>query len=222
MKISGKPVRLRSLLRYWYRDCLRGSMQRWRWRRAGIDVSMVSVQDLGLDLDYAKGYACSGGPHLAKVLTDLGVGPQDSIINLGCGKGGALITMASFPFRRVVGLELSPELVKIAGQNMRLAGCERCELIQGDARELHDYDDFTHIYMYNPFPSSVMRVVVERVEESVKRIPRDLTIIYKTASCHDDIVRNGVFSLVRRFDPAGHPFLVYRPAAPAPASSQGM
>lgn len=49
--------------------------------------------------------------------------------------------------------------------------------------------------MFNPFPAIVMKKVMENIKKSILRVPRNMTIIYKGAFCHDIIVGNGVFEL---------------------------
>jgi SAM-dependent methyltransferase len=201
----------RQAVRYWFREVLGGMAYRRRLKQLGIDISSVPLSRLGLDHSRAHNHANSGGPDLELVLRELGIGPEHSILDLGCGKGGALLTMARFPFRRIAGLDLSSEMISIARANMgRLDGVsERVELIEGDAARFADYDDFTHVYMYNPFPREVMRCALDMMEASLVRRPRTLTIIYKNPRFHDEIVRSGVFVETRRFDHSGHPFVVY-------------
>jgi len=202
----------RPAVRYWLREVVGGAAHRRRWKRAGIDVASVPLRRLGLDPEYAHNHASSGGPDLERVLRELGVGPEHGILDLGCGKGGALLTMADFPFNRIAGLDLSEDMLAVARENLRRAGKENIELIHGNAVVYDAYDGFSHVYMYNPFPSVVMQAVMAQLETSLKRAPRDLTIIYKNPRCHDDIVQSGAFVLERTFDHSGHPFNVYRPA----------
>jgi len=200
----------REACRYWVREVIGGAGRRAELRRTGIDVGSVSLRRLGLDPVRAHNHANSGGPDLELVLRELGVGPDDSILDLGSGKGGALLSISAFPFRRIAGLELSHEMLDIARANLERARVANVELIQGDASEFTDYDGFSYIYMYNPFPCAVLRCVVDGLEASVRRTPRTLTVIYKNPRFHEEIVRNGIFALVRRFDHSGHPYFVYR------------
>ena len=178
----------------------------------------MSLRRLGLSPFTAHNHAYSGGPDLARVLQDLPIGPNDAILDLGCGKGGALLTMAQFPFGKLAGLDLSAEMIAIARRNLAIAGHEHVELIEGDACIFDDYDDFTYIYMYNPFPREVMRQAIDTIERSLARRPRSLTIIYKNPRFHEEIVANGVFAELRRYDHSGHPFVVYR-SQPTPGAT---
>lgn len=199
----------RAAVRYWLREVVGGTRHRKELRAQGIDVSSVGLRELGLHPSLAHNHAYSGGPDLERVLRDLPIGPEDAVLDLGCGKGGALLTLARFPFGRLAGLDLSPEMVHVAQQNLERAGHARVELFVADAAVFDDYDDFTYIYMYNPFPRAVMREAVDAMEASLARAPRTLTIIYKNPRFHDEIVRSGVFVEQRRYDHSGHPFVVY-------------
>ncbi len=199
----------REAARYWLREVIGGMRHRRQLRAQGIDVSSVSLRQLGLDRRVAHNHAYSGGPDLERVLRDLPIGPDDAALDLGCGKGGALLTLARFPFGHVAGLDLCGEMLEIARRNLDRAGLARVELFQADASVFDDYDGFTCVYMYNPFPQGVMRQAVDAMEASLERTPRRLTLIYKNPRFHDEIVRNGVFVERCRYDHSGHPFVVY-------------
>ena len=71
---------------------------RLRLRARGIDLRQVSVGELGLSPEGSIGYVNSGGPELDAVLSSLEVPAGAHVVDLGCGKGGALIVMARHPF----------------------------------------------------------------------------------------------------------------------------
>src|SRR5690349_18935200 len=80
----------------------------------GLDlVKYVNHEDLGFTLDTGYRYEWSSSKYLKKVLKDLNISNNDSIIDLGCGKGAALICFSKFPFKKSVGIELSKELTEI-------------------------------------------------------------------------------------------------------------
>jgi SAM-dependent methyltransferase len=179
-------------------------MALWRlgmhWR--GVDLSMASLDETGLDPSRAYDYSNSGGPRLKSILGTLNLSRADSIIDLGCGKGGAMITLARY-FRQVDGLELSERLIPIARENLRKAGAANTQVFHGDAAEFADFDPYSHIYLSNPFPGTVLRRVLEHVLESLERRPRKLTIIYWIPV--DDALLAGMgFRKVREF---AHPSL---------------
>ena len=166
----------------------------------GVDLRHVSVEDLGLSPGRSEHYASSGGPQLAQVLKNLGIPNGSRALDLGCGKGGAVFTLAEFPFLEVLGVELSDELVHIAKANaLRLRVPPHVSFVCCDASLFTDYDRFTHLYMYNPFPSVVVQDVMKHVASSLSRMPRRLVLIYKNPVCHDDIVASRILTVQNDF-----------------------
>ena len=56
---------------------------RMRWR--GIDLSVTYQADLGLSPQRSNWSSSSGGPVLARVLREMHIGANDSIIDIGSG-----------------------------------------------------------------------------------------------------------------------------------------
>ena len=69
----------------------------------------------------------------------LRVQPGERVLELGCGAGGALVALARAvgPAGHVVGLDLSPGMIRQAAARLRRAGlAERAELLVGDANSI--------------------------------------------------------------------------------------
>jgi len=106
-----------------------------------------------------------------------------TFIDLGSGKGRALLLASMYPFARVVGVEVQPELDAIARQNIERFShpgqqCRHIESLCADARE-YDFP-LTHIvlYLFNPFPDYVLREVLNRLVASARRLPRSIFVLY--------------------------------------------
>src|SRR5205823_9337716 len=78
-----------------------------RMQLSGIDLAWHDVEDLGLSRETSGAHGNSGGPSLQFVLDTLKISATDAILDLGCGKGGAMITLAKYPFRRIDGIDIS-------------------------------------------------------------------------------------------------------------------
>ena len=174
----------------------------------GLDFATVSVEDLGLSKERSEYYSTSGGPDLERVFRALEIKPTDRIIDVGCGKGAAIITLAKFPFAKIAGVEVSPELIRVAEANFERLGLHGIELHCCDATVFRDYDEYSFVYFFNPFKGPVMTPVVENLAASLKRRPRRLTIVYYYPICRDMLVSGG-FEKVREFNHAPLPFAVY-------------
>lgn len=143
-----------------------------------VDYTACSVADLGLPASEAHDHMHSGGPDLLRVLDTVPISATDRCIDLGSGKGASTFTLAE-RFTSVVGIELSPELVRIAEQNQTRLHHRRVQFLVGNALTFSDYDTFSHVYLFNSFPAVVVEAVVAHLADSLRRQPRPLTVIYK-------------------------------------------
>ncbi len=106
-----------------------------------------------------------------------------TFVDLGSGKGRVLLMAAMYPFARVLGVEVQPELHRIAERNLaspRPAGwqCEQIESCCLDAREFEFPETPLLVYLFNPFPDYVLRIVLDRLGESLRGNPRAAYVIY--------------------------------------------
>lgn len=133
----------------------------------------------------------SGGPKLTKVLRSLQIPKGSVVIDLGVGMGIAALTLSRH-FTSVIGVDLSPELIAIAKRNIARMRASNIELYCADARSFTEgLEHVTHVYMYNPFPTAIMSMVMENFRQSLMRTPRRLMIIYKNPVCHETLVAAG-------------------------------
>ena len=105
-----------------------------------------------------------------------------SFLDLGCGKGRVLLIASTYPFQRVIGIEISQELSRIARENAkRFPASKRkteVEVQTTDASAMSFPNTNLLIHMYHPFGPELTRLVLRRLEESVRAQPRDVTVAY--------------------------------------------
>jgi len=106
-----------------------------------------------------------------------------TFIDLGSGKGRALLMASDYPFRRIIGVELLPALHQIAQDNLSKYRSEsqRCfalESICSNATEFHFPDEPIVLYLFNPFPESGLRRVLANLEQSLRDHPRTVYVLY--------------------------------------------
>ena len=92
-----------------------------------------------------------------------------AFVDIGCGKGRAMMLASEMPFREVMGVELNAGLVLIAEKNLlrwRELGRSRCpvRIVRGDATELLLPQTPLLIFLYNPFHAPVLRKLLERID----------------------------------------------------------
>ena len=181
-------------------------------RLQGIDLSLVGTEDLGLSAEHSNHYCDGGGPRLETVLRALRIGPEDAILDLGCGKGGALLTFARFPFARIDGLDISSKLLDVARRNLGRFNNVNFSLICMDACRFQDYDPYSMVYMFNPFPAGVTSSVLNNIVISARRAPRKLVLIYVNPTCHVNVIKAG-FKQIREFHHGPLPISIYELSA---------
>ena len=155
----------------------------------GIDLNGVSLEQLGLDPARSRDYSDSG-PDLEQVLQSLDISASDAALDLGCGKGGAMITMAKY-FPRVDGVEISPQLAQTARNNLRRAHLLHSDVYCADATEFTDLDRYTVLYMFNPFTEPVVAHALANLRESLERRPRPMRLIYRNPVCDAAVTAAG-------------------------------
>lgn len=108
---------------------------------------------------------------------------QFTFLDLGSGKGRALLMASDFPFRRILGVELVPELHRIALDNIRKyhSPAQLCHTIESccaDAAEFVFPREPLVLYLFNPFPQSLLRRFLANLEESLRQSPRPVFLLY--------------------------------------------
>jgi SAM-dependent methyltransferase len=166
----------------------------------GIDLENVSNKELNIPFERGHEYANSGGRHLEIVLDALQIQPDAAVVDFGSGKGGALITLAKFPFVKITGIELSSALVEIAEKNLRGLSCKNIHMIVGDAVDFTDLEEYNYFYFFNPFPPGVMKAVIKNIADSLAKKSRKAVIIYFNPEFHDSIVTDSPFVKVKEFN----------------------
>src|SRR5882762_943562 len=119
-----------------------------------------------------------------EMVESLGIDPtRYTFLDLGSGKGRTLLMASEYPFRRVLGVELLPELNQIAQKNIREFRSEqrKCEVVESvcqDARVFEFPEVPLLIYLFNPFLESGLSQVVRNLERSLQASPRPVVILY--------------------------------------------
>jgi len=102
-----------------------------------------------------------------------------AFVDLGCGKGRALIIAGELGFAQVIGVEFARELADVAKHNLQKLNIGNATIIHGDAVEYQFPDSSLILYMANPFSADVMSKVTDRLGEFCAKYPhRRLFIIY--------------------------------------------
>jgi SAM-dependent methyltransferase len=143
----------------------------------------IALEDLALAADGRRDYGPSGWRTIERLAKRVPLGPDDVFVDYGCGKGRVVYLAARRPMKRVIGVELAPDLAEIARRNVetyrsRLA-CRNVEIVCSDAVSWPVPDDLTIAFFYSPFTGDLFRAVLENLRRSVERHPRAMWVIHQ-------------------------------------------
>ncbi|MEQ4721109.1 methyltransferase domain-containing protein [Nonomuraea sp. B19D2] len=184
-------------------------------RRYGVRTAeRVDLADIGLDGEDRVYYAALNWRALRKALPTSEVGERDVFVDFGSGMGRVIVQASQYPFKRVIGVELSEELTDIAKENVRnmrvRRKCGEIELIASDVLDYDIPDDVTVAFFNNPFRGKIFSEVIDRLVASVDRAPRPVRMIYGNPLEEPYLMSTGRFRHLRTInlkpDPLGPPF----------------
>jgi SAM-dependent methyltransferase len=121
-------------------------------------------------------------------------------LDVGAGKGRALLLASQYPFLRVEGVELNSTLARIAQANIKLwqrdpaaNALSPVTLHHADAI-LHPLPDApTVAFLFHPFEAPVLRRFLCHVEESRRHVPAPFDLLYANAELDSVIDRHPGF-----------------------------
>ena len=107
-----------------------------------------------------------------------------TFVDLGSGKGRALLMASEYPFRRIVGVEILPELHRAAEENIAnyqstTQQCTQVESVCADAREFELPEGPLLLYLFNPLPEAGLNRMLENLKESLRQHPRTVFVLYQ-------------------------------------------
>lgn len=126
---------------------------------------------------------------LVGALSAYGADPGSFVfVDIGAGMGRALLMAAELPFRLVIGVEYSSELIAKARANLEACNLDRgrlsaIELVHGDAVQYELPASPLVLFLYNPFDCTAMADFIEHVRRSYHSVPRRLFVIYINPQC---------------------------------------
>lgn len=143
------------------------------------------LNTVGFDRIYAStaySYMPSNYILLEELFTELNrYSHNGTFLDLGCGKGRAMMVAAHYNFKRIVGVELEKKYCYAIAADIpnieKERGC-KIDVICMDAGDYKIPDDIQTIFFYNPFKETVMEKVVRNLMESINTSKRPVFVIY--------------------------------------------
>ena len=105
-----------------------------------------------------------------------------AFLDIGAGKGRAMLLAAEYPFRRIVGVELHPALAAAARSNIERWQSRHegppMRLQEADAMQLRLPSGPCLVFLFNPFDIVLMDRLLTRLAQQVLKRPGDLDLLY--------------------------------------------
>jgi SAM-dependent methyltransferase len=106
-----------------------------------------------------------------------------AFVDLGSGKGKALLLASEFPFQSVTGVELSPRLTQTALENLSRArrfnrACRNVQVITGNAADFAFPSKPLIVYLHNPFDAAVIEPVLAALATATRESSLPSYIVY--------------------------------------------
>jgi len=162
-----------------------------------LDIALSSENAI-----HSSGYKPASYHSTTKIIQELSIDhTRFSFIDFGSGKGRALLIASQFPFKSVIGIEFSRELCEVAKDNIAKIPPSKCaasrvECVHTDAMKYRLPGNPLVCYFYHPFDQEIMEVVVGRLVESLREIPRELYVIYLDAQHRAVFDNSGLWDVI--------------------------
>jgi SAM-dependent methyltransferase len=178
------------------RYLLAGSVRFTSWDRVhpfdlvhGTDTSGFVPIDSLAQLEHeaarahARPYAGSQPSIVRTVLAALTPVNSFAFVDLGCGKGRPLLVASEFPFRDIVGIELSAALAETARHNADLIARRYPQrtpirIVPGDATRFPLPPGNLVLFLYHPFGDAAIAKLAEAVNAALESAQRTVYVIY--------------------------------------------
>lgn len=122
-----------------------------------------------------------------------------TFVDVGCGKGRAMLAALRFPFRQIVGVELSTQLVQTAERNLAVFRAPwrqpdtPSQAIAADATEFTVPSGPLLLFLYHPFAAPVMKRFLTHLEEAARDETRDIMLLYANPELTAQILETSGF-----------------------------
>lgn len=142
----------------------------------------ASLSSLGFPEDTGERYQPTPINVFLAILRHFNISSSDVFLDIGSGKGRTMLLAGRYPFNRIIGVEVSEKLNRIAECNVknmkqRLV-CKNYEFVTSNALEYEIPATVTYIYLFNPFTYKVLQKVLLNIKDSIRQNPRNVILMY--------------------------------------------
>ena len=117
---------------------------------------------------------------LCRAIASLPLFPENfSFVDLGCGKGRAVLVASHFPFRKLLGVEVASELCEAARANIasKPEWASRASILNQDPSTVTYPHTPLVVLLFHPVLAPVLRRAVANLERQFRRTPRETYVV---------------------------------------------
>jgi SAM-dependent methyltransferase len=124
-----------------------------------------------------------------------------TFVDIGAGKGRALLLATELQFRRVIGVELNKGLADTARRNVTLWSrfarpCTKIRVLQEDASEFGWPRTPMLVYLNNPFECELVEQMAKKIAVAAESGHGLVDVLYVNPGCAETLIRLGNFRLL--------------------------
>ena len=144
---------------------------------------LLQIKTTGRDDSNADQYRYPYEPTPYSVLERLAnsgwIGPEDVVLDYGCGKGRVGFFLSYRRSAKTVGIEYDERIYQAALENRKAAALKtKPEFILARAEEYTLPREISHCYFFNPFSVEILHKVMARILASYYENPRDIYLFF--------------------------------------------
>jgi len=159
------------------------------------------------NLRHAQYYRATPSRMFDRIMDALSIRHEDFVfIDFGSGKARTLFLADKFPFKRLIGVELSPRLHAIAQKNVEIyqsktQKSDKFEVVCADAASYDLPIENSVFYFFDPFNLPVMSAVLQNIRQSLEKHPRKIFIVYVNPNQSGAMRQSDFLECVYAFNP---------------------
>lgn len=160
-------------------------------------------------------YVATTASVIYEILSSLALPPDTfAFVDMGSGKGRALLVASEFAFAKLVGIELSPHLHRIAQENIKRysPASQQCTAFELHCMDVVDYEygpEPPVLFLFDPFGRETLQSVIANLEASLTAQPREAFVVYIYPRFEDVLQASGVLRKVGEGGPPWRPWSRY-------------
>lgn len=176
------------------------------WKFLRIDWSLLAAYAFRSPFTLSKRYLQQHGqqdvyqygetplPAIDQIATECGITAQDTVYELGSGRGRVCFWLNHFKGCKVVGIEYIPEFVRVANGVKHKYKLDKVTFIEGDFLKT-DFKEATVIYLYG---TCLEDKQIEQLIEKLSKLPSGTKIITVSYPL-SDYTKKPLFEVMKRF-----------------------